>query len=785
MKVIKILIILSLPLTLCSQMQKGFIDYSWQDTTGRVILHVPDDMIDKEFLYINSLTAGMGSNDIGLDRGQLGATRVVKFYRSGKKMLLVEGNQKYRAISDNPNEVAAVAEAFSQSVLFGFKIVAEQNGVYNIDATPFLIRDAHKVVQRLKQRKEGQYKLDVSRSAVYKEGLFNFPDNTELEALLTFSGDGSGQEVRSVTPTPELISVRQHHSFVRLPDDTYTPRKFHPESGYFFDSFYDYASPIGEDMQQRFIVRHRLEKINPNQKLSAAKEPIIYYIDSGCPEPVKSALIEGGNWCNQAFEAAGYKNAFKVMELPDGAHPLDVRYNMIQWVHRSTRGWSYGASVADPRTGEIIKGHVSLGSLRVRQDYMIAQGILSPFDVDSDDPRMLEMSLDRLRQLSAHEIGHTLGLAHNFASSYNDRASVMDYPHPYVELKGSIKDLSKAYDQKIGDWDKRAIIYGYGQAAEGQSESEFLKEVLDENSKSGYLFITDKDARPAGGLHPYAHLWDNGKDPIGELERMIILRRHVLDNMGVNSIMNGTPYSELEKTLVPAYLMHRYQVDAVSKLIGGYNFEYSEKPEPVNFKPVDVAVQKKALLSLLGTLDINFLKMPDHLVNMIPPSAYGYGRTRETFKGHTGSLFDPIAAAEATASYTLEFLLNPQRLARINLLQDDNWNLFNYMNEIYQYIIVETNGSDEEYRLMLEKALFIHLLKLSMDNSINKQVQASAKMFAQRLSIGNRKRQNISDAYRMHSHYMNQIYTESNKESSTLKIPSLVKMPPGSPIGCH
>lgn len=776
------LLILLLPLSLLGQKQEGFIDFTWDDDTGQVLLHVPADKLGEEFLYVSSLSAGIGSNDIGLDRGQLGNEKVVHFYRSGKTVLMIQNNLKYRAISDNAKERNAVDEAFAKSVIFGFKIVGQDANSYQLDATPFLIRDAHGVSKTLKDRKQGHYKLDKTRSAVYKEGLFNFPDNTELEALLTFSGEGEADFISSVTPTPELVTVRQHHSFVRLPDDKYQPRKFHSESGYIFRSYYDYAAPIGTDMEQRFILRHRLNKKTPGADLSPAIEPIIYYIDSGCPEPVKSALIEGGNWWNQAFEAAGYKDAFEVRELPEGAHPLDVRYNMIQWVHRSTRGWSYGASVADPRTGEIIKGHVSLGSLRVRQDYLIAQGIISAFDESSEDPRILEMALARLRQLSAHEIGHTIGLTHNFAASYNDRSSVMDYPHPYVVLDEGDTDFSSAYDNKIGEWDKRTITYGYGSPATGQSEADYLRSIIEKNRKDGLLFITDKDARPAGGMHPYAHLWDNGNDPVGELERICTLRKHVLSKLGVNSIKEGTPYSEIEKVLVPVYLMHRYQVDGASKIIGGVGFDYGVKPTPLNFTCVDVKEQKRALTAILSTLDTEFLKLSDELIESIPPPAYGYPKNRESFRGHTGALFDPLSAAEAAAGYTLSFLLDPQRLARLDMYQEGDWTLKSYMDQITSYVQGQTK--DAQYQMMLEKVLFITMLKIKADATANKQVKAMV-MAGLNSFFKVEKKTNYSGEQQAHRSYLRHLLSESTSRPETFDLPDLAKMPPGSPIGCH
>lgn len=767
-----------------SQKYSGFFDFSWDDNNGKLNLEIPDSRLGERFLYVNSLAAGVGSNDIGLDRGQLGSQRVVYFYKSGNKILLIEDNMKFRADSENLAEVKAVEEAFSNSVLWGFKIENTGNG-NTINISDFLMRDAHGVAQRLASKKQGTFKLDKSKSSIYKENVINFPDNSEFEALVTFAGKATGEYLKSVAANPDLVTVRMHHSFIKLPDDNYSPRVFMPESGYFMTSYYDYAAPIDQDMMKRFITRHRLEKKYPAREMSEAKEPIIYYLDTGCPEPIKSALIEGASWWNQAFEAAGYIDAFQVKVLPEGAHPLDVRYNMIQWVHRSTRGWSYGSSVKDPRTGEIIKGHVSLGSLRVRQDYMIAQGIVSSFDEAKDDPRMLEMALARLRQLSAHEVGHTIGLAHNFAASYNDRASVMDYPHPYI-VEG-LDDIlfDKAYAVGIGEWDKRTVTYGYGHPTESQTEEEYLLGLINKNRADGFLYITDQDARPVGGLHAFAHLWDNGNDPIGELKRINTLRDHTLKKMGTGTIPDGTPYSELEKKLVPVYLMHRYQVDGVSKIIGGVDFEYSVKDSGKKLKPIkplDSEMQNAALDALLETLEPEFLKIPRSLLQLIPPPAFGYKRDRETFKGKMGSLFDPMNAAEASANHTFKFLLNPERLARISYQDLANMSLENYFNKITGQLF-SRETSDLMYDEMLQKLYFIHLLKLSTNQKISKAVNAQA--FNQIHKISEKLKSQVQRSGTGHALYLQNLSSKYYEDPEAFKLPSIPDLPPGSPIGCH
>jgi hypothetical protein len=646
---------------------EGFFTFYYDAKEDKVFLLI--DRFDEELIYVNSLSAGVGSNDIGLDRAQLGGTRIVKMERRGPKVLMIQPNYSYRAISDNPKEVMAVKDAFAQSVIWGFKVAAEDKGKVLVDASSFLLRDAHDVTGRLRSRRQGNYSLDPTRSAFYLERTKSFPDNSEFEAILTFKGRAEGGYIRSVTPSSDAITVRQHHSFVRLPDDNYKPREFDPRAGYGGISFMDYATPISDNIQKRYISRHRLEKKDPNLEVSEAVEPIIYYLDPGTPEPILSALMDGARWWNQAYEAAGFKDAFQVKVLPDGADPMDVRYNTITWVHRSTRGWSYGSSVRDPRTGEIIKGHVSLGSLRVRQDFLIAEGLLAPYeDGTVVPPEMEKMAIERLRQLSAHEVGHTIGLSHNYSSSMDGRASVMDYPHPVASLDASgMISLSGAYDNKIGPWDKVAITYGYKVFPENTNEKEALNAILDDAYKNQNLsFISDQDARPPGGAHPRAHLWDNGTDASDELNRVMNIRAAAISRFGENNIREGVPYATLEEVLVPIYFFHRYQAEAVVKVIGGLDYTYAlrgdgQKPTQL----IDPEMQKNALSALMATITPQALALPESLLESIPPRPLGYRRSNEIIKLRTGLTFDALGAAESAANMTISFLLNSQRASRL------------------------------------------------------------------------------------------------------------------------
>jgi len=653
-----------------AQKLAGYFNLYWDAKQGKLWLEI--DKWGSEFLYQSGLPAGIGSNDIGLDRGQLGATRIMRFERSGPKVLLIQENLEYRAVSDDPYERRAVHDSFAESALWGFKIEAEEKvgdkDHVLVDATDFFLRDDHGIPAALRRAKQGAFHLDGSRCAIYLPMTKNFPLNTEVEAMLTFAGEDPGRWVRDVTPSPESITVREHHSFVQLPLPGYKPRGYDPRSSFFGPGYMDYATPISEPIVKRFTARHRLEKKDPKAAVSEAVKPIVYYLDRGAPEPMRSALLEGARWWNQAFEAAGYKNAFQVELMPEDADLMDLRYNVIQWVHRATRGWSYGAAVIDPRTGEIIKGHVTLGSLRVRQDFLIAEGLLAPYEKGKPGAaKAQEMALARLRQLAAHEVGHTLGLMHNYSASTVNRSSVMDYPPPYVKLGADgVPDVSAAYATGIGEWDKVSIAWGYQDFAPGTNEGAALNKILLDAYGRGLRYLTDQDARPAGSSSSVAHLWDSGANAVDELNRLMQVRGAALKRFGESNIREGAPLATLEDVLVPLYLLHRYQVEAASKLVGGMDYTFALRGDgQTPTQIVAPAEQRRALAAVLATLKPEVLALPEPLLKMIPPRPPDYERGREHFKIRTGPAFDALAPAEAAAQHTLQFLFNPERAARL------------------------------------------------------------------------------------------------------------------------
>ena len=780
----------------------GFFDLYWDESKGQILLRI--DRLGDEFIYQSSLARGLGSNDLGLDRGQLSATRLVEFYRSGPKVLMIQKNLDYRAGSQSPAERAAVESSFARSVVWGFEVVAETGGSVLVDATDFFLRDAHGISTRLSNAQQGAYEVDPTRSAVFLPRTRAFPDNTEVEAIVTYTGeqkyDDTGAAVSHILPTvvpdPTSITVHLHHSLIRLPDSNYQALAYDPRAGLISSprgtGFLDYASPIGDPIRVIYGRRHRLEKKDPEADVSEALVPIVYYVDPGAPEPIRSALIEGASWWNQAFESAGYSNAFQVRLLPEDADPMDVRYNVIQWVHRSTRGWSYGSSVLDPRTGEILKGHVTLGSLRVRQDYLIAEGLLAPYVQDKVPDAMLEMSLARIRQLAAHEVGHTLGLEHNFAASVNDRSSVMDYPFPLVRFtaEGEL-DLSDAYGVGIGAWDKRAILYAYQDFPDQMDDAAQRRRIMRETLDSGLLYVADSDSRDPGTAHPLGNLWDNGADAIAELEHLLKVRSYALENFSERNIRPGRPLATIEEVLVPLYLLHRYQIQAVSKLIGGQYFSYAMRGDgqamPVT---VDAGKQQAAIDTLIKTLDPALLMLPQSLVDSIPARPPGYHLGRESFTRSTGVIFDPLAPAASAVGLTLDVLLHPQRAARMNAFHSADPALPGFrtvldrlMNASW-YDKRQTAVPSAIQRNTGEQVLR-RLMALSTDTEAASQVRAQALVSIQELDrwLAKQKSGRLDGDWATH-------YAQAKQEIALwLKDPTKISplqnkaAPPGSPIG--
>ena len=772
---------------------EGFFDFYYDIKTDKIYLEVEN--LNSDFLYISSLATGIGSNDIGLDRGQLGSERLVSFQKSGNKLLLIQPNLSFRAITKNKAEENSIKEAFAKSVIYGFKILETNDDKYLVDFTSFLMQDKHGVADRLKLAKQGVYKIDKTKSAIELNHTKSFPKNSEFEALLTFSGKPTGNLITSgVSPDPSLVSVVQHHSFIELPDNEYKPREFDPRSGALAISFMDYATPVEDEITKKYITRHRLEKIDPNLEYSEAKEPIIYYLDPGTPEPVRSALIEGASWWNEAYEAIGFKNAFQVKILPDDADPMDCRYNVIQWVHRSTRGWSYGASVVDPRTGEIIKGHVSLGSLRIRQDFLIAQALLSkPFVDDNNNDPMLKMAIARIRQLSAHEVGHTIGFAHNFAASTNNRSSVMDYPHPLIKITNDEIDLSEAYAVGIGDWDKVSVAYSYSEF-NSENEKNELNNILDNAYNDGLRFITDSDARAKSGAHANAHLWDNENDVVKGLDNILAVRDKAINDFSKFNIKSYETYSKLEDVFVPLYFLHRYQTEAVVKLIAGLDYNYATRDDnQALVEDVSFNRQNKALLSLLKTIDVKNLAIPKSKLKLFPPRAYNYPRTRESFKSMTGVSFDPFSAVSTASEMSLSLLLNPERMNRLVVqsslynTSSKNMNLSHLLTTLTSNTFkTQYNQSDEatnKYFFENQQVINNNYLKFLLNLASNKKsffhVKSKANKEIRSIAtfLSSKKNKNIYS-----SEYLRTI-NKFNTKPELFELKSSPKIPDGSPIG--
>lgn len=790
----------------------GFQTWYWDADQARVWLEI--EAWDQDFLFSYGLATGLGSNPVGLDRGQLGKQLVCQFRRVGNKVFLVARNLDYRALSENSVERRAVQESFAESIIWGGVVEAQTETSCLVDFTDLLTSDLHEVATKIQKADQGKFDLDQTRSGIYLPRCRAFPENTELESTLTFVGSEPGRLVQQVTPSPNQVTLRQHVSFVKLPDDNYRPRWHHPRCASMHITFADYATPLDEPLEKRWILRHRLEKQDPQAERSTVKEPIVYYVDPGAPELIRDALIEGASWWNAAFEAAGFLEAFRVEVLPDDADPMDVRYNVIQWVHRSTRGWSYGGAVVDPRTGEIIKGHVSLGSLRVRQDRLLfdalglhglaqsgtpvpagrcgASGVSEEATLAALGTQLnpVDIALARIRQLSAHEVGHTLGFVHNFAgSTYDDRASVMDYPAPRVliDSDGNL-DLSDAYAVGMGSWDIWSVQYAYQQFEPGKDEAKELSRLVENAVQRDMAFVSDADSRPAGAAHPSGNLWDNGTDSVEELKHVMQVRKIALSALQPKMLRDNDPLSDFEQLFVPLYLHHRFQVEATVKMIGGvyYDSDVAQRAQPM--KPVASDAQRKAFEALLETISIESLSVDDSLWKFLVPKSFAGYRNVERFQGLTDPIFDRMNSARIAADMTLGGLLNPARVSRLAMepltpegLTADGM-IIDLVNHIWQQ-----SGTTQQTRNLsrvLRQSLTDHLLKLVVDPAASVSAQAAA-----RSGIEQVKRWATAPAtgagqdasFKMN--LLDQIRRFELRPYPDVPLPQARPVPPGSPIG--
>lgn len=778
------------------ELRDGFIPLYIDASDGRILarLRAGDGNGLGRMIYTASLTSGLGSNPVGLDRGLGSSSEILRFFRVNDRVFAEFENTGYRAGGAGPEEAAATRNSFARSIIWSTDILAEEDGNILIDLSDFLKRDPVGTADQLSGAGQGSFSIAADRSAPITESALAFPENVEIDALLTLTSASPGAEVRAVTPAPGSVTLTVHHSFAALPPEGYEPREADDRSGAITLDFYDMATPLDAPVRRSLALRHRLERVDPSAQSGPVVEPIVYYLDRGTPPLIRDALIEGGNWWADAFAAAGYEDAFRVELLPEGAHPLDIRYNVIQWVHRQTRGWSYGGSVIDPRTGEIIKGRVILGSQRVRQDRMIFEGLMGAGATGSgaaNDP--LELALARIRQLSAHEIGHTIGLAHNFAASVSDRASVMDYPAPLVTLDATGEmDTSQAYGIGIAAWDRVAISWLYGEFGEGEAEARALDRILNEAAADDLLYITDRHARGNASAHPLANLWDNGADPVASLTETLAVRARALETFGPQVLAEGQPASALRQVLPPIYLYHRYQVEAAAKSIGGVVFNYGpNRADLVGMTPVSADDQTRALQALLATLDPQILDLSDDILALMMPAPfadYDADATRELFRSDDYPAFSRTGAAAAAGRITLQALLNPSRLSRLaeqSARDDSQMTLEDLLSEVEEHLFDAPR--DEAARLTpirnaLQTEYVAQLLEILASEPVAPAAAARLRLETMARNEPSRRRSGADAAHQL---WLARAALAGLERFDAGETPELIDtpIPPGSPIG--
>ncbi|MEK6768221.1 MAG: zinc-dependent metalloprotease [Gemmatimonadota bacterium] len=765
----------------------GFIPVYLDAEQGKIYLEVPRDSM--RALLFFTLATGLGSNLVGLDRGADGAAQVVRFDRSGNRVLVVFENWSYRSsASGNPAHLRTVAEAFPPSTVAALPLVATEQGRLLVDATDFLLRDWMNVSLTLSATEQGSYSIARDRSGIYRLYTRAFPTNTEIDASLTFAASGRpGPIVSDIAPDGSAITLRQHISFLSLPDDGYRPRNLDPRVGFFGITFRDYAQPIQASLEQRWIARHRLERVNPSDPNSLIRDPIVYYIDRGIPEPIRSATVEGARFWEQAFARAGLAGGFRVEDLPEGADPMDARYNVVQWENRHERGWSIGGSLGDPRTGEIIKAMARMDSHRARTDYNLYAGLMGA-DAASADTAFV---LARVRQVTAHEIGHTLGMAHNYIASTYDRGSVMDYPPPRVRLdaNGNI-ELSSAYAVGPGAYDIWAIRWAYG-IFPADHETDSLRAIVAEGLRRGFLFLSDADARPEFASDPRTNLWDDAATPAEFVRHQMAVRRVAMSRFGERNIRPEEPVALLQERFAPVYFFHRFAINSLSKAIGGMEYSNATRGDGLQATgPVPAPQQREALTLLLGALEPENLAIPDTVLTLLAPRPFSYAPYVELFGSRTRPAFDELGAVRTLAQMVVDAILQRDRAARLvqfGARSDEMLGLGETIDSLVSRTWRAAPGTGERtaaLRRVAARAVADRILLLAADRDASPEVRAMAELkIGQYRAIAVQKARLGTDAARAHWNAIAGDFTRWLERRELPQPTMALRAPPGDPFG--